>query len=283
MSVFTDLETLRNHLQAFDFDAIQVNFTPIVLQGIDEAQLPHNALVDGSVHVYTMHENEPVGPVSLTLNGETWLGTGFQAALPESTVVASDTLPLDRYVEGLDYAVLDDSAEIKRLSSSSIGDGETVTAWLLALNTAAATVDYEISVDKGTLSRVADGSLPDPARVFVSYQTTPARASEALLKQAIEDAEGKILARLKPDYDETSKDYGLYLGATELALAYICDDLAGGVLGRHGDSTSDKRAARFIELSRRYEERALNSLTPFIRLPVPSASRRQSNTPPLTW
>ncbi len=283
MSSFTTLTILRNHLQAFDFDAIEVKFTPIVLQGIDEAQLPHNGLVDGSVNVYTMHENVPAGPVALTLNGETWLGTGFQAALPSSTVVAADDLPVDRYIEGLDYAVNDDSAELKRLASGSISDGGSVHAWLMALTKTVADIDYEIDSDKGTVKRLPTGSLPDPVRVYVSYQTSPARASESLLTQAIDDAEGTVIARLKPEFDETSTDHGLEQGVTELALAYVCDDLAGGVLARHGDSTSDKRAHRFMDLARRYEERALHSLTPFLRIPIPSVSRRQTNTPATTW
>ncbi|GBE30383.1 hypothetical protein BMS3Bbin04_01416 [bacterium BMS3Bbin04] len=104
-----------------------------------------------------------------------------------------------------------------------------------------------------------------------------------MLTQAIDDAEGKILARLKPEYDSTSTDYGLIVGATELALSYVCDDLSGGVLARHGDSTSGTRGKYFLDLSRRYEERAFHSLTPFIRLPIPSASRSQRNTPTLTW
>ncbi|MCB2211537.1 hypothetical protein KQI52_05440 [bacterium] len=283
MSVFTDLATLRNHLQAFDFDAIEINFEPVVLFGTDTTQLPHNGLADDSVTVYTQQANTPTGPIETTLNGETWINSGYDALLPATVVVAADEYPLKRYIEGLDYAVNEEKAQIKRLAGGSIPDGGTVFVWLLPLSEATVDVDYEIDLDQGTLARLPGGNLPDPARVYVSYATTRARASEGLLNQAIADAEGKILARLKPEYDETSGDYGLALGTTELALAYVCDDLAAGVLSRNGDSSSDNRARRFMELALRYEDRALHNLTPFIRLPLPTASRRQQNVPSASW
>ncbi len=283
MSVFTDLATLRNHLQAFDFDAIEINFEPVVLFGTDTTQLPHNGLADDSVTVYTQQTNTPAGPVQLTLNGETWTNIGYDAILPATVVVAADEYPLQRYTEGLDYAVNEDTAQIKRLVGGLIADGGTVQVWLLPLNEVTVDVDYEIDLDRGTIARLLDSNLPDPVRVYVSYATTRARASEGLLNQAIADAEGKILARLKPEYDATSKDYGLTLGTTELALAYVCDDLAAGVLSRNSDSSSDNRARRFMELALRYEDRALHNLTPFIRLPLPTASRRQPNAPSASW
>lgn len=277
MGNWTDLATLRKHLQAFDFDAIRVRFLEIVLPGSEQVQLPHNGLASGTVTVYTINASEPTGPDPLTLTGTSWHATGYDAFKPASVVVAEDDMPLDRYAEGADYAIENESARIKRLAGGSITDGATVQVWLLPLTALTEDVDYEIDTDTGVINRLAGGSLPDPARVYVSYDTTPARASEDLLLQAITEAEGKILARLKDGYDSSSDDDGLVIGATELALAIVCDDLAGGVLAGYHDSGADDRARRYMELARRYEERALYSLTPFLRLPPPAVAKRQQN------
>lgn len=280
MSVFTDLDTVRKHLQAFDFDTMKVHFQPVVLTGSEWIQLPHNALAFGTLNVYTHFSNTPAGPVAFLFSGTSWIDTGYPAILPDSVVVAEDDLPRERYTEGVDYAVDYAAGRLKRFQSGSISDGGTGYLWLIPLGLAVLGVDYEADEDQGTVRRLAGGSLPDPVNVLVSYETSPARASESLLLQAIDEAEAKILARLKPEYDNTSTDSGLKIGATELALAIICDDLAGGVLTSSRASSADGRARRFMELALRYEQRALHDLTPFLRMPPPAVSKRQQNLHP---
>lgn len=280
---WTDANTIKLHLQALSVDSLAVLFHPCLLSGTDAVQLPHGSLASGSVHLYALRANEPSGPTPLTLTGESWYATGVDACAPGSVILAPSDPPLTSYIEGEDYAVLDDTAQVKRIASGAIGSGDTVQVWLLPLVTFTEGVDFEVDYAAGTITRIVTGSLPDSARVLVSYATLAAGASDALIGQAISEAEAKILDRLRDGYSESSTDDGLVIGATELTLSQLCDDLALRTLSSVGDASADDRARRFMELSTRFRERATTTLSKFLKQPLPSAPSLQSNTPPLTW
>jgi len=280
---WTDADTIKLHLQAFSVDSLEVRFLPYVLSGTDAIQLPHGTLSSGSVRVYALLVTDPAGPVPLTLTGESWFATGYDAAMPASIVLASSDPPLTRFLEGEDFAVLDESAQVKRIAGGAIGSGDTVQAWLIPLELFTEDVDYEVDYAAGTVTRIVTGGLPDPARVMISYSTNAAGATDALIGQAISEAESKILDRLRDGYSESSTDDGLVIGATELTLSQLCDDLAIRSLNSIGDPSADDRARRFMELAVRFRERATTTLSKFLKQPLPSAPSLQSNTPPLTW
>jgi hypothetical protein len=280
---WTDANTIKLHLQALSVDSLTVQFHPCVLSGTDAFQLSHGSLASGNVHLYGLRENEPTGPLPLTLTGESWYATGVDACAPGSVVIAPADPPLSPYTEDVDFAVLDESAQVKRIAAGSIGSGDTVQVWLLPLEVFVEGVDYEVDYTAGTVTRIVTGSLPDPARLLVSYSTNAAGASDALIGQSINEAESKILDRLRDGYSVTSTDDGLVIGATELTLSQICDDLALRSLSAVGDSSADDRARRFMELSIRFRERATTTLSRFLKQPLPSAPSLQPNTPPLAW
>jgi hypothetical protein len=281
---WTDADTVMTHLQAFSVDALTVRQIEVVLEGTDSVQLPHNTLDPATVQVATCAEGEPTGPASVALSGESWYPTGLGAVRSGSVVVAADGLAVQRLVLGVDYAVREEEGTIRRLPGGSIGDGETVQVWALPLTLLNDEVDYDLEAATGRIARVATGSLPDPARVLVSYATAAAGASSALVALAISEAEAKIAERLREEYSTASTEDGLVIGATELTVAQLCDDLALRALTGVGDASADDRARRYMELARRYEERASRTLSPYLRSPLPAASAPQANAArPTGW
>lgn len=276
---WTDADTIKRHLQAFAIDALTVRFHPVRLEGIDPVQLPHATLASGSVALFAMQEAAPTGPEAITLTDTAWANLGTAAILPESLVLAKEALLEVRYSEGGDYAVDELNGRVKRIDGGAISSGSQLQAWYLPLTRYVENVDYSVELATGRIKRIPTGSLPDPAALLVCYSTSAAGASDELIGQAIDDAEAKIVDRLKDGYDASSTDTGLTIGASELTLALLCDDLALRALSAVGDGSADNRARRFLELSRRYEERAISTLSRFLRLPLPAASTRQANPP----
>lgn len=280
---WTDATTVKLHLQAFSVDSLDVRFLPIILSGTDVVQLPHNTLADGSFTLHSMLAAEPSGPVDVTLTGTSWQTTGADAALPLSLVVAAADPPTSRYIEGVDYAVEDETARIKRIDSGAISSGATVKVWLLPLTAFVEGSDFELDTTSGQINRLDTGDLPDPARVYASYSTNASGASEALIGQAITEAERKILDHLRDGYDASSTDEGLTIGATELTLSILCDDLAMRALTGVGDPAADDRARRFMDLAVRFHQRAIATLSRFLKAPLPSVSTPQGNTSSAIW
>lgn len=280
---WTDVDTLKTHLQAFSADALSVRFRSLRLAGSDPVQLPHSLLVAGSVTVHGCLAVSPTGPETVTLNGTAWHTLGHAPVRPDSVVLAPDALPSARYAEGVDYAVDEENGRVKRLPGGTILDGAAVRAWYLPLTAYTEDVDYEVDATAGTLARLPTGSLPDPAHVLVSYRTLAVDAGDPLLAQAVGEAQTKITDRLREDYTSASTDAGLTIGATELALAIVCDDLALRTLTAVGDASADDRSQRFMELARRYEQRAGWTLSRFLRAPLPSGAVTQPNRPASGW
>ncbi|MCB2198538.1 hypothetical protein KQI63_03985 [bacterium] len=281
---WTEPDTIRVHLQALSIDALTVRFLPVQIQGSGAVQLPHASLASGQVKLYRIEATYPTGPVEVTLSGSGWVSLGLGPLHPKSVVLAKGWTLEDRYLEGIDYAVDEAAGSVKRLDGGTISPGATVKVWCLPLVELTEATDFEVDYTAGTIKRLPAGVLPDPTWVLVSYSTTAVGASDELIGQAISEAEAKILDRLKEGYDETSTDSGLGIGTTELTLSLLCDDMALRALAAVGDVSADDRARRFLDLSRRYEERAISTLSKFLRLPLPAVSTRQSNVPsPSGW
>jgi len=280
---WTDANLVKLHLQAFSVDALTVRLCPTILEGTDSTQLPHNTLSEGTLTIHQSLASGIAGPVSVTLTGTSWFATGYDAASPDSIVVSPTDPPLTRYIEGVDYAVDDVTAKIKRLDVGSITSGDTVQLWLIPLTLMDEDVDYSVNYASGTIARVVTGDLPDPARVYVSYSTSAAGATDALIGQVIQEAETKILERLREGYDESSTEDALTIGATELTVSTLCDDLALRSLTAVGDASADDRAKRFMELAVRYHERAISTLSRFLKQPLPSPVTLKPGSPPPVW
>ncbi|MBZ0266166.1 hypothetical protein K8I28_16030 [bacterium] len=267
---WTDANTVKIHLLGFLVNGLEVVDHEITLEGSAEIQLPHRNLLSGSVRVAGLLAENPSGPEQLTLNGTSWQGLGVQNVLRNSVVLTDDLALSTRFIENVDFAVDAVGGKVKRLSGSSIGDGESVYVWFIPLTLYSNGSDYDVDLSAGTLERLVGGDIPDPATMLVSYEVNEAAVTDTLISEAIVEAEDKIAALLKLEYDTESSDQGLKTGATELTLAIISDSLALHSLGGGTDSHADDRARRLMELARRFELRAQATLSRFISQPLPS-------------
>lgn len=277
-------ETIKLHLQALTIDALTIRFTPLRFHMGEEVQLPHAPLTEGSFAVYAMLEKKPAGPISISFSGTGWISLGVGAIAPGEVVLGDNHLLEHRYCEGVDFLVDEAQGQVKRLADGSIPLGASIKAWCMPLTTFVENVDYKVDYAAGLLIGLPEGSISEEAWLLISYSTSAIGATDSLIGKVIQEAEAKIEDRLKDGYDSTSSEEGLTIGATELTLSLLCDDLALRSLTGVGDASADDRARRFLELSHRFEERAISTLSKFIRLPLPSVSTRQSNTPlPSGW
>lgn len=273
---FTDADTVKKHLLGFAVNRLVVKNLEVELEE-SEVQLPHRSIETGSVRVAQVLESAPSGPVQITLNGTNWYPVGSTDLLTGSVSVAPDTQPSEFYVEGEDYSVDHEAGNIRRIDGGGIASGDTVYVWYIPLTVYEEDTDYELDYAEGEIVHLPEGSLPIPARLLVDYRTTGAGVTDSLVSQAITEAEDKILARLKYEGSEIPSEQGLSTGATELTLSVLCDDLALQTLGSAVDTGADDRARRFMELARRYEERAAATLARFLTTPLLNEPRRKAN------
>ncbi len=275
---WTTVNIIKLHLQALTVGSLNVHFLPIVLEGEKKVQLPHSCIDRSSVKVFMKHYSEPKGPSSATLPETGWLTLGVDAVVPDEVIVTSDLWGTDRFSENQDFAIDYENGKISRLDGSTIGLSDTIYIWSLPLHLCTIDVDYYIDEQSGQIFLNSTGNLPEYANLFICYSTISVLASEALLERILGEAEAKIADRLKDEYTTSSTDEGLVMGSTELALSMICDDLALRTLTSVSDSSSDNRARRLMELSCRFESRAANTLSPFLRLPIPASAQTRTNS-----
>ncbi|MBD3166512.1 hypothetical protein GF324_07935 [bacterium] len=285
MSYWTDTARVSTHLSPLLPAGGVVRNTEIVFDGYDDVQLPHNNIVPASETLGMIAQQIPSGPVSVTLNGETWTAIGTSGLAPGTVTVASTSFPDGWYAENSDYAINYAEGKLKRIGgTTTIPDGATVRVWFMPYTIFTRDVDYVIDNDAGTVKRVAGTtSIPDGGRVAASYESYTARATSTLIAQAITEAEDKILARLRDDYDSSSTDQGLVTGATELALSIVCDALAASTLGAANDPGADNRARRYMDLAERFEARAAMTLSRFLTQPVRAEAMVRPNRTDPRW
>lgn len=273
---WTNISTVQKHLIGYSVDGILVKEYKIILAD-EDIQLIHRNIQENSVRVAMVMEAKPVGPSQVVLLGTTWHSIGYSDLLLNSVAVTSDSMLTERYVEGIDYVIDHLQGNIKRLDTGSITNAATVYVWCIPLTVFEIEADYKVKHEEGIIQRVPAGDIPEQAVLLIDYATHVSEITDSLISQAIVEAEDKILARLRDGYDESSTDQGLKTGATELTLSIICDDLGLQALCTGRDHGADDRARRYMDLARRYEDRAASTLARFLTQPLQSEARSKSN------
>ena len=261
---FTNPDTIKIHLLNNAFGEFPVRRYPVQLTEYDEVALPHHPLIAESDAVKWDTAIEPTleGPISL--NSFDWAVLNAQH-LVEGSAIVSLTAGLDTvYREELDYQVDAENGRIRRAAGGTIPDGQTVYVHYYAYTLFERDSDYEINSVQGTIRRASGSAIPDGANVLVDYAVPAGSVTDALIEQAITEAEDRIVRALAEGYDENSTDQGLATGATELALAILARDQAAEVLARLDSSDSASRARQWESLAESFETRAWRVLAPFL-------------------
>jgi len=276
---WTTLAIVRKHLQETSTPASSVEDEQHVLNGTAQTQLDHASITSGSEEVKTMDLASPYAAGAVVLPGTNWRNLPHENLAPNTAVVSSDLALNTVYIEGTDYVLNYELGRIKRVTGSAIPDGGTVYVWYFYYTVHSRGVDYLMDYSGGKISRIDGGGIADGSTVYVDYITSAGTVADELINEAITEAEDKILARLKEGYSGSSTDQGLKTGATELALAIICNAKAMDMMLKAPSDDADGAALQWRGMSGRYETQAWATLDRFLKARSrrgPSAVRNES-------
>ncbi len=261
---WTNRTTVKTHFQDAETGILHIENESATLSGTDETVLSHRLLTEDSETVKWCTLKAPVADGLILLDGTDWENLAHSNILPYSVVVALNETLSTIYVDEKDYIIDREQGRIRRTASSSIPSQTNVMVYYLYDTPFVKTTDYTIDYDAGTLTRVDDGGIPDGATVKVDYDIAAVSLSDALIDQAIVEAEDKILTHLSTDYNASSPDQGLKTGATELAIAIIAEAKAMEALAHETLSNPNNRAEQWLELATKLERQAWRTLAPFL-------------------
>jgi hypothetical protein len=262
---WTTLAIVRKHLQETSAPVTAVENEAHVLTAEDPVQLGSASVTTGSEEVKSIDLGSPYSAGTIVLNATNWRRVPHDDLVHDTVVVAAEPALNTVYIEGTDYVVDYEQGRLKRAAGSAIPDGGTVYVWYFYYTVHARDTDYTIDYDAGQLARVGSGAIADGSTVYVDYATAAGTVTDDLINQAILEAEDKILARLKEDYGTGSTDQGLVTGATELALAVVCNAQAMETIRRRPSDEADGAAAQWREISKRFEAQAWRTLDRFLK------------------
>ena len=273
---WTNSTTVKKHL--FDLDKLTVDYADVKVkfEATGVADLPHKGLVSGSEVVKTLASFEPVSDPAIILNGENWTNLTYSKLHPDEIVLTDDDGLETLYRLDTDYAVDFVNGKVRRIDSGGIGDGSSVSVYYLRYSTMVKDTDYTIDYDSGQVTVKAGGALEPDTEIWLDYQLSAASGADQLIDEAITEAEDKILANLKDEYDASSTDQGLKTGAAELTMAVVCRGLASRALS-DGLTSAEGRARGWRDLSIQYELAAWRTLRSFLKAPQIAAGSKKSN------
>jgi hypothetical protein len=274
---WTDIDTVKKHLMQSEVPIEKVENEEHTLWGTDPVQLNSAVITPHSEEVKTIDLIEPYAEGGIILNSYNWRNLNHSDLVPGSVVVANNALRTTVYIEGTDYVVDYEEGKVRRSAGGAIGDGAMVYVWYLYYTIQVEDTDYTIDYDAGTITRIAGGGIADGGMVYVDYTTSASTVPDALITEAITEAEDKILNRLSAGYDAYSTDQGLVTGATELTISIICNAKAMDIMNRLHSSSSDDISGQWREMSLRYEKQAWKTLSRFLDQPGIRAARTKIN------
>ncbi len=259
---FTNETLVKKHLADFQVGQVQVRDLHLVLSGVEPVQLPHTGLDAASVVVKA---NELAAPVLdiLTLGSE-WESFSHADVVPGSAVVANNSSLSTIYTENVDYTLDYVTGNIRRVTTGSIEDSQTIYVWYFYYHRYTPDIDYYLDVNAGTISRLLTGTIEDGQAVLVDYDAGLGTLSEDVINQAISEADHSILQQMDHRF-QNSADPALITAETYWAVAILCRVRAGSALANAGTrSTAVSAAAKaWLDLADRYQDSATRLLLPF--------------------
>lgn len=261
---FTSLSIVKKHLLSSDLGELNIENVPATLNGEDEAMLPHQSLTEYSEIVKWDTSVVPLsdGPLVLSDYDKAALSAGH-VVVGSVVVTLGDSLSTV-YAEEADYKMDYSLGCLHRVEGTRIPNNQPVYVFYNCYSLFDSARDYLMDYVRGTVRRRSGSSIPDRATVLVDYRVTAGSVTDALISQAILEAEDLIVRSLSTDYNTNSTDQGLQTGASLLVLSFITRDLAGEALARGVTSDAAGRAKEWQNLSNLFELRAWQTLRPFL-------------------
>lgn len=246
---WTDSDVIKAHLQGLDVTIPDVFDCRVILNGLNESQLPGTNIGENSEVVKIQRTETPdVTTIILTGSVETVV---YPFLVKDELVVASDAIMTTVYVENRDYIVDYTSGTIRRASTgSTIVSGASVYVWYVAYEVTMKDIDYRVNYDDGTIRRIGGTTIPEGAEVFVDYRTGTETVTDALIERAIIEAETFMYDRL--DNPEVIENASIVSAANYYALAIICLSMAIKEL-KTRTATADTLSKQWRDLADLYQ------------------------------
>lgn len=266
---FTDLETVRKHLVAAATPAAAYANVLVTLKEVEPVALPHAHLQSGLLAKW-LAADPPTRETSVMLVNEDPVSLAQKDLERGSVAVALDLGLSAIYDEERDYRLDYNDGIIQRLATGAIPNSVTVVVWYNYYERVQETTDFIVDYAAGTIRRTSSGAIPDGATILVDYAVAQGSAEDALIEQAIVEAQDIVVRSLREGYSASSTDQGLKTGTIYLTLSIVARGMAALMLTRNSGSDAYSRAREWQQLSDKWTTAAWNVLAPFIR---PNAMR----------
>jgi hypothetical protein len=261
---FTDRTTIRKHLISSVTPERSITGLPITLDGQESLALPDANLLEFSETVKLIKKIGPITDGPISMIGVKVLNLSYGKLVPDKVAVALSDSFSTVYVEEVDYRIDYNKGTIQRLASGSIPDSQPVYVYYEFYDTYTRTTDYTMDYDDGTIVRTAGSAIPDGATVLIDYTVPEGSLEDSMIELAIVEAEDIIVRCLSSEYSESSTDQGLETGASQLALSIIARSLGAEALIGNRSSDAPSRSREWQKLSEFWEAKGWETLAPFI-------------------
>ena len=261
---FTDLQTVRKHLISSKIPEQEVREHPVYLSGTNEVELPHGNLVESSETVKWVNRIHPEQDGSIQLITEKWAAINATFLIPGTVVVVTDDDLATVYVEEKDYVIDHQEGLIRRVASGDIPNLQQVFVHFERFDVFEQTTDYTMDYEDGKITRTAGSGIPSGTTVLVDYTVAEGSLEDAMIEQAITEAEDIVLRSLSSEYDESSDDQGLTTGATQLSLSIFARSMAAETLVANRSSDAHSRSREWQSLAAQLEAQAWQTLGSFL-------------------
>lgn len=261
---FTTLDTIRKHLVAANVPSQRIEGIRVTLNGITEVSLPHFNLFLDSALVKRLASDKATYETGVLLTDEDEISLANKYLLHNSVVIASDLALSSIFSEEYDFRVDSDAGTVRRMASGTIPNSFPAVIWYNYYEVFVAPGDFVLDYDAGTIRRASGSTIPDGATILVDYTVAQGAAEDALIEQAIIEAEDMIVRSLREGYNSSSTDQGLKSGAAYLTLSIVARGMAALMLTRNTGSDANSRAREWQQLSDKWNAAAWNVLAPFI-------------------
>ena len=262
---FTNIDLVKKHIREHHLGATQIENVNCHLLGETPFQLPHINILLDSERVKGKEQNVPTQE-NISFSSSDTVFLSHQELIFDTVVVAKDSSLGEIYVENIDYSIDYDNGTITRIEDGSIPQGSEAVIWYLWFRIYTKDADYHIDYNKGQITRIVSGVIEDGQWVLVDYTVEYGLLSDEVIKNAIVEANDKILKVIDPSYSN-STDQSLVTAETYLAVSILCNIKALEVMTQNPGSTAKSLSLAWSSMSSVYRERAFDLLKRFRKDP----------------
>ncbi|MEA2030702.1 MAG: hypothetical protein U9N55_03790 [candidate division Zixibacteria bacterium] len=257
---YTNIQLVSHHLAtAFPIYGTVYN-QPVVLDTDDYISFFSGAVEESSLRVKSIQSNSPER-ITLTLSSGTAIlaSTSIQRG---SVVVASDSSLGTIFTENVDYVVNYSNGELHIKYGGNLSVNDTVTVWFVPFVLYQAGSDFQLQADHGEIRRLSSGSLAEGETVYLDYTPVYQSHTEEILNAAVLEANSQIEQEIDPE-GTFGADIVLQTAATYRALAIVCRASAARELSsQRGEERSASAWMKLADTFAQQSSRLLESFRP---------------------